>query len=77
MVKKFVACKGKTACHENDTQCLSCGRSIDEIYGTRALVDALVNFAQTMGFQNSEAFFDYVTTKAAKKLNHLKQQAGI
>lgn len=76
MAIMFVACKGKTACHENETRCLSCGRSLDEIYATRALVDALVNFAQTMGYQNSETFFDYVTAKASKKLQYLQQQAG-
>ncbi len=77
MVNQFVACKGKTACHENETRCLSCGRSLDEIYGTRALVDALVSFVQTMGYQNCDTFFDYVTTRASKKLNHLNQTAGI
>lgn len=76
MAKMFVACKGKTACHENETRCLNCDRSLDEIYGTRALVDELVNFAQTMGYQNSETFFDYVTARSTKKLQHLQQQAG-
>ena len=74
MPKMFVACKGKTACQENNNQCLTCGRSLDEIYSTRALIDELVLFAQKMGYQNSELFFEYIATKADKKIRHLQKQ---
>ena len=66
---------GKTACQENDTGCRTCGRSSEEIYGTRALVDELTNFALRMGYDNPNVFVQYVADKAAKKISHLQQQA--
>jgi hypothetical protein len=70
MTKMFVPCQGKTACRENNIQCLTCGRSLDEIYTTRSLIDALASFAHTMGYQNAETFFQYVSGKAHKKFDH-------
>lgn len=75
MAKLFVSCKGKTACREDEHQCHTCGRSLGEIYTTRTLIDGLVNFAQSMGYENSDAFFDYVAAKAKKKLTYQQQQA--
>ena len=69
----FLRCLGKTACQENDTQCRTCGRSLDEIYGTRTLIDELVSFAQKMGYQNSDTFFEYIAAKASKKINFMQQ----
>jgi len=74
MPKMFLRCLGKTACQENDEQCRTCGRSLDEIYATRELVDELVSFAQKMQYQNSDTFFEYVAAKAVKKINFLQQQ---
>lgn len=74
MSRQFVACKGKTACQENDSQCLSCGRDLNEVYGLRALIDNIALFAQKMEYQNSEEFFEYLTSKAQKKLAHINQQ---
>jgi len=76
MTKIFIRCLGKTACQEDDTQCRTCGRSLDEIYTTRTLVDNMVKFAEKMGYQNSEAFFEYIAAKSAKKSNFLQQQAN-
>lgn len=70
MSKMFVACKGKIACQENDSGCRTCGRSLDEIYGTRALIDELVRYAQRMNYQNADTFFEYIAAKAAKKFNY-------
>ncbi len=75
MEKMFVRCMGKTACQETETECRTCGRSLEEIYGARALVDELVKFTQRMGYQNTDIFFEYIATKAAKKANYLQQQA--
>lgn len=77
MSKMFVPCKGKTACQENDSQCRTCGRSLDEIYGTRALVDDLVSFAQEMDYENTDIFLEYVAAKAFKKIRYLKQQTDL
>jgi hypothetical protein len=65
---------GKTACQENADGCRTCGRGTEEIYGTRALVDELAKFAQRMGYQNPDVFFQYVADKAEKKLAHMQQQ---
>jgi hypothetical protein len=75
MSRTFVACKGKTACQENDTHCITCGRSLDEIYATRDLVEALVEFSEKMRYQNSDMFFEYVVNKASKKLAYIQKQA--
>jgi len=69
----FLRCLGKTACQENDTQCRTCSRSLEEIYGTRSLIDELVGFAQKMGYQNSDTFFEYIAAKASKKINVTQQ----
>lgn len=76
MSKLFVPCMGKTACQENETECRTCGRSLDEIYVTRELVDGLVRFSQQMGYQNAEIFFQYVASKATKKSSYLMEQMG-
>lgn len=76
MTKIFVRCLGKTACKEDDTQCSTCGRSLDEIYTTRTLVDNMVKFAAQMGYKNSNVFFEYVSAKAAKKSSFLQQQTS-
>lgn len=74
MTKQFVACKGKTACREDEKQCLTCGRELDEIYGSRALIDSIAVFAQQMDYSNSEEFFEYLASKAKKKLAYIRQQ---
>ena len=76
MSKMFVRCMGKTACQENDVECRTCSRSLEEIYGTRNLVDELVRFAQKMGYQNTDIFFEYVADKTDKKTSYLQQQAA-
>lgn len=77
MSKMFVRCMGKAACQETETHCRTCGRTIEEIYATRDLVDELVNFALRMNYENSDSFFNYLASKAEKKIAHLKQQASI
>ena len=73
MGKMFVRCMGKTACQEDDQQCRTCFRSLEEIYGTRALVDEMVRFAQQMGYMNTDIFFEYLAAKAAKKASYMQQ----
>jgi len=76
MAKLFIRCMGKTACREDESQCRTCGRSLDEIYTTRTLVDNMVKFAEQMGYENSDAFFEYISDKAAKKSSFLQQKAS-
>lgn len=77
MSKLFVACKGKTACQENDDECRTCGRSLKEIYGTRDLINELSDFVDKMGYINSDTFLEYIANKAAKKIRYQQQEAGI
>ncbi len=77
MAHLFNRCKGKTQCRENETECRTCGRSLDEIYTTRRLIDGLANFIVSMGYENINDFMSYVTSKVSKKvarLNTDKQQ---
>lgn len=77
MARLFNSCKGKTWCRENGTECLTCDRSLDEIYTTSRLIDGLANFIVSMGYENINDFMSYVTSKVSKKVAHLntdKQQ---
>lgn len=78
MARTFNGCVGKTPCKEDDTECRACGRSLDEIYTTRRLIDGLANFIVDMGYQNINDFMIYMVSKVSKKDVHLtnkKQQA--
>lgn len=66
----FEPCKGKTACRDDGTRCLTCGRSFAEIEQTRALIDALAEFALKQEYDNEEAFATYVADKMVKKVRH-------
>ncbi len=67
-MKVFTPCKGLTACRDDGTRCLTCGRSLDEIARTRELIDALAEFACAQGYSNVEAFSTYVASKIEKKV---------
>ena len=75
MSKPFIACKGKTACQEDDLYCRTCGRSLEEIYTTRLLIDELAQFLLSMNYSNSEEFLEYVVKKATKKFHSLESKA--
>jgi hypothetical protein len=69
-VSDFVPCRGKTACRDDGSTCLACGRSLDEIVRTRALIDALAALAIERGYDNVEAFAAYVADKVVGKVRH-------
>lgn len=66
----FTPCKGKTAYRDDGERCLTCERSFAEIEQTRALIDALADFAIAQSYDNVEAFAAYVADKAVKKVRH-------
>ena len=66
----FTPCKGKTACRDDGERCLTCGRGFAEIEQTRALIDALAEFAHARGYENVEEFAAYVAGKVEKKVRH-------
>jgi hypothetical protein len=74
MPRIFNSCKGKSFCQENETGCRICGRSMDEIYTTRRIIDEFANFAVDMDYSNMDEFINYVVSKAANKILHLNEQ---
>jgi hypothetical protein len=69
-VSSFNPCKGKTACRDDGERCITCDRSFAEIEQTRALIDALAEFALSQEYNNEEAFATYVAEKMVKKVRH-------
>ena len=73
----FAPCKGKTACRNDGEQCLTCGRSFEEIARTRELIEALADFACTQGYDNADEFAAYVARKLEKKIRHRQRGGGV
>ncbi|MCK9397304.1 MAG: DUF1289 domain-containing protein [Methylobacter sp.] len=69
---KFNPCADK--CTYEGTHCEGCGRSHEEIAETKKMVMALVNFAQTQGYENVDEFANAIGQSIAKKLK--KSAAG-
>ncbi|MCK9635534.1 MAG: DUF1289 domain-containing protein [Methylobacter tundripaludum] len=63
---KFNPCIDK--CTYEGTHCEGCGRSREEIAETKKLVMALVDFAQTQGYENVDDFANAIGQSIAKKL---------
>jgi hypothetical protein len=55
-------------CTYDGTHCEGCGRSREEIAGTKALVKTIVEFAQEQEYDNSEEFIAAISKSALKKL---------
>lgn len=68
--RHFSPCRGKTACRDDGARCLTCERDFAEIEATRALIDALADFALQQGYADVETFAAYVAEKAVKKVRH-------
>jgi hypothetical protein len=66
----FKPCAGKTACRDDNVNCLVCGRPLAAIEETRRLIDALAELALVQGYDNIETFADYVAGKVVKKVQH-------
>lgn len=65
---QFRPCLGKTACREDAAGCRTCRRSAEEILRTRELVDEVVDFAATMGYDNPDEFAAYLARRISRKL---------
>lgn len=63
---KFIACASK--CTRTGTHCTGCGRSLDEIFEIKKLVNNAVQFALRMGYDNPEDFITAYTKSLRKKL---------
>ena len=67
-MNRFNPCKGKTACRDDGSRCLTCGRNFTEIEQTRNLIDALAEFVCAQGYDNVGEFAAYVADKVEKKV---------
>jgi hypothetical protein len=55
-------------CTKDGTHCQGCGRSHEEIAGTKQLVASFIGFIQQQDYENSDEFIDMVSKKVRKKL---------
>ena len=72
-MKPFTPCKGKTACLDDGTTCLTCGRSLNEIEETRRIIDALAELAIGQEYENVGEFTAYVVSKVESKVNYRRK----
>ena len=75
-MKTFTPCKGKTACRDDGTTCLTCGRSLNEIEDTRRLIDGLAELAIAQHYENVGEFAAYVAGKVENKVNYRRKTAS-
>lgn len=72
----FKPCAGKTACRDDNVNCLVCGRSLAAIEATRRLIDGLAGLAMAEGYDNIEEFAGYVAEKVVKKVRHRRAESS-
>ena len=65
---KFNPCIDK--CTTKGSHCQGCGRSFEEIAGTKKLVMSIVSFIQSQGYENSEEFINKISKSVLKKLQN-------
>jgi hypothetical protein len=63
---KFNPCIDK--CTSEGTHCQGCGRSFEEIAGTKKLVISIVDFIQSQDYDNSDEFVSAISKSVLKKL---------
>ncbi len=64
---KYVPCKSE--CTTDGTRCDGCGRCREEINGSLALVNSMVEFMTRMEYDNPEEFLESMKTKTLKRYN--------
>jgi len=69
-MRTFTPCRGKTACRDDGVNCLTCGRSLDEIEQTRVLIDSLAELALAQRYGNVDEFSAYVAEKVSRKVRY-------
>lgn len=72
---QFTPCRGQTACRDDGTTCLTCGRSLEEITTLRQLIDGLAELAIRHDYSNLADFTAYVAAKVEKKVAHRRAGA--
>ena len=67
---RFVRCKGKQYCVEDEQGCRTCGRSPTEMAATRDIIGAIADLTIEQGYENDEEFVTYLAEKALKAIRH-------
>jgi hypothetical protein len=70
----FRPCQGKTACRDDGSRCLTCGRTLEEIAGLRSALDQLANLAVEYDYRNVDEFAAYVERKLVKTIAYRRQE---
>ena len=68
----FTRCRGKTACLEDAAGCRACGRSLEEIAQTRALIEQAARFILDREYDNADEFAAYLAEKIMKRVQHAR-----
>lgn len=66
----FKPCQGKNACRDDGVNCLSCGRSFQEITQLRDLLDQLTTLAIDFHYENIDEYSAYLSRKVKKMINY-------
>lgn len=66
----FKPCQGKQACRENESQCLTCGRGLEEIQWLHDLIDQLASLANEHHYTNIDDYCIYIAAKLNKTIEH-------
>lgn len=69
----FIPCQGKTACRDDGTRCLTCGRKLEEIERLRKQLDQLSDLAIDYEYENIDEFSAYVVRKLQKKISYRQE----
>lgn len=73
-MNSFKPCLGKAACRDDGVNCLSCGRSLEEINALRTAMEQLVDLAIEKDYNNIEEYSLYIANKLQKSIAYRKQQ---
>lgn len=71
---RFTPCQGKSACRDDGRRCLTCGRTLDEIFRLRELTDQLAALAVERNYRNINEYTTYISRKLEKMITHRQQE---
>ncbi|MGY6275137.1 DUF1289 domain-containing protein [Methylomonas sp. MgM2] len=70
---KFNPCVDQ--CTKDGTHCQGCGRSHEEIAGTKQIVQSAVSFIREQQYDNPEAFVAAISKSILKKLQKIDNES--
>ena len=72
-MSQFIPCQGKNACRDNETHCLTCQRSLKEIFKLRDLIAQLSALAIDYDYDNTADYAAYIAGKVQKSITYHRQ----